>query len=204
MPKVDQRAGAVEAMSEAELLDIVRSRATAAERPSNDARRDALEELLRRHYDWILRMSHFQLSGANAAFDCAQEVLVEIAKGIDRFDGRSELRTWIFVILRRTVWRFRKSESLQRARSGDLESAERSMQAAPEGAADSQLILSEEKQRLLKLVRELPEMQQLSVLLHYFDDLSVEDTAKRLGCSVGTVKTHLFRARAHLKKLLEG
>ena len=204
MSKVDQRAGAVEAMSEAELLDIVRSRATPAEGLGAVAKRDALEELLRRHYDWILRMSLFQLSGANAAFDCAQEVLVEIAKGIDRFDGRSELRTWIFVILRRTVWRFRKSESLQRSRSGELETAERLIQSAPEGAPDQQLILSEEKQRLLKLVRELPEMQQLSVLLHYFDDLSVEDTAKRLGCSEGTVKTHLFRARAQLKKLLGG
>lgn len=191
-------------MSEAELLDIVKSRAPGAAGLGTDAKRDALEELLRRHYDWILRMSLFQLSGANVAFDCAQEVLVEIAKGIDRFDGRSELRTWIFVILRRTVWRYRKSESLQRARSGDLEIAERLTESAPEGAPDSRLILSEEKRRLLTLVRELPEMQQLSVLLHYFDDLSVEDTAKRLGCSVGTVKTHLFRARAQLKKSLGG
>ncbi len=200
MSKVDQRASAVDEMSEAELLEIVRS--VARERQTADSRRQALEELLRRHYDWILRMSLFQLSGASSAFDCAQEVMVEIAKGIERFDGRSELRTWIFVILRRTVWRYRKGETARRGRDAELEPAERYLQSPAEGSPDHQLILSEEKQRLLKLVRELPEMQQLSVLLHYFEDLSVEDTAKRLGCSEGTVKTHLFRARAQLKKLL--
>ena len=194
MTKDDGRASTKEAMSDTELLEQVLLK--------GEGGRGALEELLRRHYDWILRMSLFELSGATVAFDCAQEVLVQVAQGIDRFDGRSELRTWIFVIVRRTIWRYRKVEQQQAGRTADLGQADRSGQCAAEGLADSQLILSEDKRRLLGFVRELPEMQRHSVLLHYFEDLSVEDVARRLGCSVGSVKTHLFRARGQLKKKL--
>lgn len=47
-------------------------------------------------------------------------------------------------------------------------------------------------------VRRLPRQQAMVVALHYLDDLSVDDIAARLGCSSGTVKTHLSRARQRL------
>ncbi|MGZ4762272.1 MAG: SigE family RNA polymerase sigma factor [Ilumatobacteraceae bacterium] len=48
---------------------------------------------------------------------------------------------------------------------------------------------------LWRLVGELPEQQAAAIALHYIDDLSVESIANVLGCSVGTVKTHLSRGR---------
>ena len=55
---------------------------------------------------------------------------------------------------------------------------------------------------LWSLVRQLPEQQRWAVALHYVEDRPVAEVAAVLGCSEGTVKTHLSRARATLAKQL--
>jgi RNA polymerase sigma-70 factor (ECF subfamily) len=56
---------------------------------------------------------------------------------------------------------------------------------------------------LLRAIGQLAPRQRLAIDCHYFIDLTVEDTAVVMGCSVGTVKSTLFEARARLQKLLE-
>ena len=51
-------------------------------------------------------------------------------------------------------------------------------------------------------VRRLPDRQRACIVLRYLEDLSDGEIASILGCSVGTVKTHLFRARASLERVL--
>ena len=53
-------------------------------------------------------------------------------------------------------------------------------------------------------VRRLPGKQAMVIALHYADDRPIEDIAKILGCSPGTVKTHLHRARQRLMVELSG
>jgi RNA polymerase sigma-70 factor (ECF subfamily) len=53
-----------------------------------------------------------------------------------------------------------------------------------------------------RAIRALPDRQQLAVQLHYFVGLPVDDTARVMGCSPGTVKSTLFDARARLRRLL--
>ena len=56
---------------------------------------------------------------------------------------------------------------------------------------------------LWRLVRRLPEQQRWAVALHYVEDRPVAEVAAVLGCSEGTVKTHLSRARATLARQLD-
>ncbi len=55
---------------------------------------------------------------------------------------------------------------------------------------------------LLACVRELPIGQRAVLVLRYFDDLTEVETARVLGCSVGTVKSQHARAMARLRQLL--
>lgn len=55
---------------------------------------------------------------------------------------------------------------------------------------------------LLACVRELPVGQRAVLVLRYFDDLTETETARALGCSVGTVKSQHARAMARLRLLL--
>jgi RNA polymerase sigma-70 factor (ECF subfamily) len=52
-------------------------------------------------------------------------------------------------------------------------------------------------------VRRLPRRQAQVIALMYVDDLSTEQVARTLGCSVGTIKSHLHRAKRHLAEVLE-
>ena len=52
-------------------------------------------------------------------------------------------------------------------------------------------------------MRALPAQQARAITLYYLDDLSVEQVARELGCSEGSVKTHLSRGRAALAAHLE-
>ena len=55
--------------------------------------------------------------------------------------------------------------------------------------------IDEPDRELWHLVSKLPKQQAAAIALHYVDDLSVEAIAEVLGCSTGTVKTHLSRGR---------
>jgi len=55
---------------------------------------------------------------------------------------------------------------------------------------------------LLACVRELPARQRAVLVLRYFEDLTESETARVLGCSVGTVKSQHARAMARLRQLL--
>ena len=56
----------------------------------------------------------------------------------------------------------------------------------------------------MSALAELPRRQRACVVLRYFDDLSVVDTAAALGCSEGTVKSQTSRALASLRSTFEG
>ena len=49
----------------------------------------------------------------------------------------------------------------------------------------------------------LPLKQRTAVVLHYYEDLSLEAIATAMGTSVGTAKAHLSRGRDRLRELLE-
>jgi len=68
----------------------------------------------------------------------------------------------------------------------------------PDPAVDSLIA----RHALLACVRELPVGQRAVLVLRYFDDLTEAETARVLGCSVGTVKSQHARAIARLRQLL--
>lgn len=171
--------------------------------------RELVEEVLRRHYEWLSRLCLVEFRDPVDARDCLQDVMMEIANSLSRFDGRSSLRTWMFVVTKRTAYRVRsrakrRSERFPLGVKADAHEERASAELAAVGQTSEDLLLeSEEQRRILALVRELPDKQRHAVFFHYFEDLSVEETAARLGCSAGSVKKHLFRGRNRLKELLE-
>jgi RNA polymerase sigma-70 factor (sigma-E family) len=58
------------------------------------------------------------------------------------------------------------------------------------------------REQLLAGLRQLPVGQRTVLVLRYFDDLTEAETARTLGCSVGTVKSQHARAMARLRELL--
>lgn len=194
---------------EEDLVNLIQGNGPSKGTRSEDAR-SALEELLGRHYDFALRICLAELGIPSMAEDCAQEVMIQVAKSISGFRGNSKFSTWLFIIVRRTVSRFRKKAKRQLAELAPTddfaleEKVNSNVFDKPgELGPEQDLIGAESRTELLNQVRSLPEKQRYAVMLHYFEDCSVEEAAERLGCSVSSLKTHLFRARKKLKLILE-
>ncbi len=64
------------------------------------------------------------------------------------------------------------------------------------------MLRTDEQRRLHEALYNLDEKRRTVIVLYYFDELSVKDTAHALGVTEGTVKSRLFSARRHLRKAL--
>jgi RNA polymerase sigma-70 factor, ECF subfamily len=160
-------------------------------------RERAFEQLMERYEGKIFRLCCALLRNRQRAEDAAQESLVRIWKALERYDGRAALSTWIYAITRNrcltAIERERSTESLS---DSELAGGIEEIPASEPEPAD------EHGEQLRELVELLPERLRRVLVLYYFEERSTSEVATMLGCPEGTVKTHLFRARAALAEQL--
>jgi RNA polymerase sigma-70 factor (ECF subfamily) len=160
-------------------------------------RAEAFDLLLGRYESKIFRLCCSLLRNTAQAEDAAQESLVRVWQGLQGFDGRAALSTWMYTIARNRCF-----TALERRRDEDSLSDEAVAQAAeratavPAAEADDHLVL------LRELVDALPERYRRTLSLFYYEDRSINEVAAMLGAPEGTVKTTLFRGRALLLQRL--
>jgi RNA polymerase sigma-70 factor, ECF subfamily len=136
------------------------------------------------------------------ANDIAQEAFVRAFQGIGRFDGRSSIRTWLFRIAynlcidrRRRAGRLPGESSLDSAFEDDEPIEVPEVRWDPE-----RIILGDELRSVLEAaIATMSDKLRSVLLLHDQQDLAYEDIAKVLDLPIGTVKSRLFLARAHLQ-----
>ncbi len=152
----------------------------------------AFELLVERHQDRIFRLASAWLYAPDAAADAAQDVFLRAYTGLPRFRFRAAPFTWLYRTLRNVCREYNR-----RAQTRPLPLEDRDIVVADEAprrtAADQRLA------RTLERIAALPERQREVVLLRIFEDMSVEDTARTLGCRPGTVKAQLSRALGRLR-----
>lgn len=120
-----------------------------------------------------------------AGEDIAQEALSRAYRDWDRISGYERPGAWVRrVAINLATSRHRRArvEAGSRWRLADRDRVE---PALPDAA-------------LWRTVRALPRRQQQAVALAYVEDLPLEEVAAAMGCSVGSVKSHLHRARQTL------
>jgi RNA polymerase sigma-70 factor (ECF subfamily) len=144
------------------------------------------------------------------AEDLVQETLVRTLRSLPRFEGRSQLSTYLFRALG-NLWKNRlRSRSRSRLvpwpapRVGRLEH-ERDFDPADD--ATSALERLEEEDRaagVRRAVASLEPTRRLTLLLREVEEMSYEEISEVTGVAVGTVRSRLSRAREDLRKLLRG
>jgi RNA polymerase sigma-70 factor (ECF subfamily) len=128
------------------------------------------------------------------ADDLAQEALLKAWAARDKFQIGTNLRAWVFIILRNVFL-----SQMRRARfKGDWnqEAAERILAAPPRQM--QQLQMSDLQRALMRL----PDAQREALILVGAGGLAYEEVAEICGCAVGTVKSRVARARVALERVL--
>ncbi|MFD7512466.1 sigma-70 family RNA polymerase sigma factor [Streptomyces sp. NPDC059853] len=132
--------------------------------------------------------------------DLAQETMLRAIVALQRFEGRSSARTWLFSIARRTV-----VDSVRRAaarpRTADGEDWERQAERRQANNPHS-LHALDEAVALRALLGTLTEERRQAFVATQLWGLSYEHCASLSGCAVGTVRSRVSRARADLVRTL--
>jgi RNA polymerase sigma-70 factor (ECF subfamily) len=134
------------------------------------------------------------------AEEVAQDVFLKVHKGLPYFRGESKLSTWIYRIVVNALSQERPelaTVSLDEKIDGE---GRPKVEVAADDRAFGDLVM---KDRLQKAIERLPIQYQVLVNGHYLKGLRYEDLAEALNIPMGTVKTHLHRAKRQLRRLLE-
>jgi RNA polymerase sigma-70 factor (ECF subfamily) len=158
----------------------------------------AFELLMQRYESKVFRLCLAFMRNRADAQDAAQEGLVRLWRALPKYDGRASLSTWIYAITRNWCLTCLSSGRRTVSLSEDFVQAEVDAIRAPD-IQDA----GDDAQAIRRLVEELPDMTRRIVTLFYFEQQSVAEVAELTGLAQGTIKTHLFRARAMLLARLE-
>ncbi|MGW6916092.1 SigE family RNA polymerase sigma factor [Kitasatospora sp. NPDC054939] len=147
------------------------------------------EEFVAARSPRLLRMAWLLTGDPHLAEDLLQTALAKVWPKWDRISiDRPEAYVRKVLVNSHVSW-------WRRRWSGELPHGELPEQASPSDPFEELVV----GQVVADAVRSLPPRQRAVVVLRFFEDLSVEETAETLGCSSGTVKSQTFRALQTLR-----
>lgn len=170
----------------------------------------AFAELVRRYHAPLLRLAEATLGSRAVAEEAVQETWLAVVRGVDRFEGRSSFKTWLYRILLNRARSAGGREQRAGARHEDLEAIERfdaggAWAAPPEpwsDRVDERLVAEQLAGRVRDLLDALPDASRQVVLLRDVEGLPAADVAQLMGVTAGNQRVLLHRGRARLRQLL--
>lgn len=161
----------------------------AARRGSREARARLLQEL----QDPWFRLCLGLLRDTELAREAVQEAAYRFLRDISKFRGESSVKTWAFGIAINVCRESRR----RRGVAGD--GIEQAGGADPADAATD----SESAEAVRAVLDELPERQREAVVLRFFEQMSVQETAAAMRCAEGTVKATVHQALRWMRERLK-
>jgi len=160
----------------------------------------AFTELVDRHRHLVFGLVTRLVPDRDDAEDLAQEVFLRVHRGLAYFRGEASLSTWIYRIVANvcTQARSRRPPS----RSLDERDAAGRPRIEPI-AVDRAFRDVEVRDRLTKALARLPDRDRMLLAAHYLRGVQYEALAEALEVPLGTLKTHLYRAKQRLRAMLD-
>lgn len=168
---------------------------------------EAFQELSRLAAPIIFRRALKITSNHHDAEDVLQETLLKGFTHISKFRGDSQLSTWLVRIgLNEAIMTLRKRArnvplAPEAGVTGKVEESPTALQDE-KSQTDSRIVRTEAGGLLQKALRRLPTRARQVLRLRYLEGYTIEETAKRLNISRGSVKAYACRSRARLRKEL--
>lgn len=168
----------------------------------------AFEELVLKYQNKIYTLCYRYMGNEEDAYDMAQEAFVKAYRSLHNFKGESSFGTWIYRIttnvcldeMRRRKRRVIATSLDEPLDTGEGEVGKEVMDTAP--PLDEIYERKEFSEYIQSLLNQMKPEHKAVVILRDMLDLSYEEIAGILNCSLGTVKSRLSRSRNLLRKML--
>ena len=171
--------------------------------------RAAFVALVEKYKQPLHNFIHRTLRDETEAEDLAQNVFLQVYKSRDRYERTAKFSTWLFTIARNLCLNEirRRSrhpaESLEETHSENEDQPQRQYEDKKIFLPTDNVLHSELAKKIEEALAELPENQRTAILLCRQDELSYEEIAKVLACSLSATKSLIHRGRETLKEKLK-
>lgn len=162
---------------------------------------DAFAQLVAEQQDYVYTLARRVLRDPEDAAELTQDVFLNVWNGLPFFRRESRFRTWLYrIVVNHCLNRLRRT----RRERGTIQLSEYLAGRLVDTHNDPHTAAWKEERRVFiwSQVDRLPKRYRLVLTLFYQQELSCAEIAELLGMPVGTVKTHLYRARAALADTL--
>ena len=170
---------------------------------------DAFAQLVDKYKQPVINLVHRLLRDPIEAEDIAQNVFVQVYKSAERYKVSAKFSTWLFTIARNLCLNEIRRRSRHPAESMDAPHPEHEDQPLHQFedkktfTPPESMLHGELKIKIEEALAELPENQRTAIVLCRQDELSYEEIAEVLGCSLSATKSLIHRGRETLKEKLK-
>jgi RNA polymerase sigma-70 factor (ECF subfamily) len=169
---------------------------------SQGGNQDAFAQLVQRHQRRVFNLVFRMLQQYEEANEVTQETFLAAWQGLSSFRGDSRFSTWLY----RIAYNCCLKQLEQRKKDKALHAAIQAEQILDHTDKEERTITALEIHDYQNLVREqlsmLPAKYRIVLVLRHLQEMTYEEMAEILTMPIGTIKTHLFRARNLLKERL--
>ncbi|MBI4325864.1 MAG: sigma-70 family RNA polymerase sigma factor [Chloroflexi bacterium] len=169
----------------------------------------AFEELVQKYKQPVMNLIYRSLQDATEAEDLAQNVFVQVFKSAHRYRASAKFSTWLYTIARNLCLNEirRRSrhpaQSLESTQSENEDQPARQFEDVKNDSPPDRLLQGELAQKIGQALAELPENQRTAILLFREEEMSYEEIAAILKCSLSATKSLIHRGRETLKLKLK-
>jgi len=170
-------------------------------RLAQEGRRDAFEELVRRHADRLYAVVLRFSGDASEAEEVVQETFLRAWRGIGSFERRAQFFTWLYRIGLNEA----KRRATRRASTGTISVEHGALDSVPDLGQAPEPVAEHHAVRaaLERAVRDLPVRYRAPLILRDVEGLSTEQAAAIMGLREAAFKSRLHRARLAVREAIE-
>ena len=171
--------------------------------------RTAFATLVEKYKQPVMNFIYRSLRDETEAEDLAQNVFLQVYKSRDRYERTAKFSTWLFTIARNLCLNEirRRSrhpaESLEETHAEHEDQPQRQYEDKKVPLPTENLLQGELARKIEEALAALPENQRTAILLCRQDELSYEEIAVILDCSLSATKSLIHRGRETLKEKLK-
>ena len=164
---------------------------------------DAFSKIVDAYHSRVLGFVRRMVRNDEESRDLTQEVFIRAYQAIQKFDGRSSLRTWLFrIAYNLCVDRSRRNDRAPITSSIDNNTEdEETREFADDRWNPATMVMNQELGQVVEeALGTMSDKLRTVLLLHDKEDMAYEEISNVVGIPVGTVKSRLFLARAHMQQ----
>ncbi|HEY0757326.1 MAG TPA: sigma-70 family RNA polymerase sigma factor [Ktedonobacteraceae bacterium] len=169
---------------------------------SKNGDQDAFSLLVQRYQRQVFNLIFRMLQDYEEANEVTQEAFLAAWQGLPAFRGEARFSTWLYRIAYNCALKQLETRKRDKALQMALQ-AEQALELKGEDPKSSLLETLDKQEMIQEQLSKLPPKYRVVLILRHLQDMTYEEMAEVLTMPVGTIKTHLFRARNLLKERLQ-